>query len=256
MNSSNFARHQGLLIRWLESNFGLHTRIRDDMDELVSTYAALSETGYVQLPFKLEASSEVPSPNFWVSLAHDGDTIALVGVRVMANQNQPAQTCAAFFSNEGLYPRCGTKSEGYLTERGPMLAPQTRFAYLGAGWVHPRWRGHNFAGYLSRIAYDEVAVRTECTLAFMSAMTFEPMFMTGLNLRAACWHHMHAQLVLDGYLAALDRDVRMYLSYNTMAEQSALYERELEFLDEERPVPWLRENDKTPTPSILGELSS
>ena len=254
MKTSNFERHQGHLIRWLESSYGVHTRICDDMLELVSTYAALSETGYVQLPFKLERSSEAPSPHFWVSLAHEGQTIALVGIRVMSNENESAQTCAAFLSNDGLYPRQGSKPEGYLKERGPMLAPHDRFAYLGAGWVHPCWRGHNFAGYLSRIAYDEVALRTECTLAFMSALTFEAMYTMGLNLRAACWHHMRAQLVLDGYLAALDRDVRMYLSHSTMAEQAALYERELEFLDDDEAIPWLREHDKTPTPSILAAL--
>ena len=135
-----------------------------------------------------------------------------------------------------------------------MLAPGARFGYLGAGWVHPRWRGRNLAGYLSRIVYAEAAQRARRELALVSAMTFEPMFKTGMNQRASGWHHTHVDLVLDGYLAALDKDVRMYFSYNTMPEQAALYGMELEYLEAGQPVPWLRERDKTSVPSLLNTV--
>jgi hypothetical protein len=52
-------------------------------------------------------------------------------------------------------------------------------------------------------------------------------------------------------LAALDKEVRMYFSYNTLPEQAALYGMELDFLDAGLPVPWLREGDKTQVPALL-----
>ena len=253
MNKSNAARHQGLLINSLATGHGLVTRICDDMLELVHTYSALSETGYVQLPFLLERPHGQPSPHFWVSLAHGGQTIALAGYRLMTNGDK-AQTCAAFFADGGLYPPQNPRPEAYLLNSGPMLAPHVSFGYLGAGWVDPQWRGHNLAGYLSRIVYGEAALRSKTPHALMSAMTFEPMFRSGMNTRASGWHHMHAQLILDGYLSAMDRDERMYLSYNTMAEQAALYDLELHHLDQGQPVPWLRRNDKTPTSAILANV--
>ena len=253
MNRLSFARHQQLLVRSLQLTHELDVRISNDMNDLVRTYAALSETGYVQLPFKVEKCNEVPSSHFWVSLRHGSQTIALAAVRVLSNGPR-AQTCASFFADEGLYPRQGTKREAYLEERGPMLAPHDRFAYLGAGWVHPKWRGRNLAGWISRIAYDEAIVRTRGMLAMLSAMTFEPMFKAGLNMRASCWHHTEAELILDGYLAALDRDLRMYLSHNTMADHSALYNKELSYLDKGMPVPWLRGKERTPARVIISAL--
>jgi hypothetical protein len=250
MTTTDFARHQHLTIATLDTQLHLKTRIRDDMLELVRTYARLSETGYVQLPFMLENSRRVPSPNFWVSLIDGDDTIALAAFRTLENGPQP-QTCAAFLADGGLYPSQGGKPEAYLRDEGPMLAPGARFGYLGAGWVHPRWRGHNLAGYISRIVYAEAALRAQQELALMSALTFEPMFKTGMNQRASGWHHTHCDLVLDGYLAALDKDVRMYFSHNTMPEQAALYGMELEYLEAGQPVPWLREQDKTPVPELL-----
>jgi hypothetical protein len=248
--TTDFARHQHLMIATLDNELHLKTRIRDDMLELVRTYARLSETGYVQLPFMLENSRRVPSPNFWVSLVDGEDTIALAAFRTLENGPQ-AQTCAAFLADGGLYPSQGSRPEAYLRDEGPMLAPGARFGYLGAGWVHPRWRGRNLAGYISRIVYAEAALRAQQGLALMSAMTFEPMFRTGMNQRASGWHHTHVDLVLDGYLAALDKDVRMYFSHNTMPEQAALYGMELEHLEAGRRVPWLREQDKTPVPELL-----
>ena len=250
MTTTDFARHQHLMISTLEDKLHLKTRIRDDMLELVRTYAALSETGYVQLPFMLEKSRRIPSPNFWVSLVDGADTIALAAFRTLENGRQ-AQTCAAFFADGGLYPSQGGKPEAYLRDEGPVLAPGACFGYLGAGWVHPRWRGHNLAGYVSRIVYAEAALRARREPALNSVMTFEPMFSTGMNQRASGWHHAHVDLVLDGYLAALDKDVRMYFSHNTMPEQAALYGMELEYLEARQPVPWLREQDKTPVPELL-----
>jgi hypothetical protein len=245
-----FARHQDLIIATLRDQLGLRTRIRDDMLELVRTYAALSETGYVQLPFMLEKTRGEPSPHFWVGLQDGGETIALAAFRTLENGSR-RQTCAAFFADGGLYPSQSGRPEGYLLDRGPVLEPRARFGYLGAGWVHPRWRGHNLAGYISRILYDEAAMRARQEPALMSALTFEPMFRTGMNQRASGWHHARVDLVMDGYLAALDKDVRMYFSCNTMAEQTALYEMELDYLDAGQPVPWLRENDKTSVVSLL-----
>jgi hypothetical protein len=255
MTTEEFARHQRLMIATLDGKWRLKTQIRDDMLELVRTYAALSETGYVQLPFMLERPRGIPSPHFWVSLLDGDDTIALAAFRTMRNGPQH-QTCAAFLADGGLYPTQGGRPEAYLRNAGPMLAPGARFGYLGAGWVHPRWRGHNLAGYLSRIVHAEAAMRARHELALMSAMTFEAMFRTGMNQRASGWHHAHVDLVLDGYLAALDKEVRMYFSYNTMPEQAALYGMELEFLDAGRPVPWLREHDRTAVPALLAQAAA
>jgi hypothetical protein len=250
MTTTDYARHRQLMIAALERTLGLKTRIRDDMLELVHTYAALSETGYVQLPFMLEKSRRVPSPHFWVGLQAGADTIALAAFRTLCNGPRE-QTCAAFMADGGLYPPQVGLPEAYLHHTGPVLAPNARFGYLGAGWVHPRWRGHNLAGYISRIVYAEAALRSREELTLMSVMTFEPMFKRGMNQRASGWHHAHVELVLDGHLAALDKDVRMYFSHNTMAEQAALYGMELEHLDAGVPVPWLRERDKTSVASLL-----
>jgi GNAT superfamily N-acetyltransferase len=255
MTTEEFARHQRLMIAMLDDQWGLKTRIRDDMLELVRTYAALSETGYVQLPFMLEKPRGIPSPHFWVSLRDGDETIALAAFRTMYNGPQHL-TCAAFLADGGLYPSQGGRPEAYLRNAGPVLAPDARFGYLGAGWVHPRWRGHNLAGYLSRIVYAEAAMRATQDLALVSAMTFEAMFRTGMNQRASGWHHVHVDVVLDGYLAALDKDVRMYFSYNTMPEQAALYGMELDLLDAGQSVPWLREQDKTAVPALLAQAAA
>ena len=160
MNRTELSRHQRLTIATLKTSLGLATRISDDMLELVRTYAQLSETGYVQLPFMLEKSRRVPSPHFWVSLKDGDSIIALAAFRTL--QNGPDhQTCAAFMADGGLYPSQGGKPEAYLRARGPMLEAGARFGYLGAGWVHPRWRGHNLAGYISRIVFAEAVLRAE-----------------------------------------------------------------------------------------------
>jgi hypothetical protein len=247
---SLFTRHQLLLIRRLERELGLRVQVRDDLLELVRTYAALTETGYVQLPFMLEKPVGMPSPHFWVSL-HDGpDIVAMAGLRVMTN-GERTQTVSDFFGDGGLYPPQGERREPYLRGRGPWLTPMARFGYLGAGWVHKRWRGHGLAGWLARIVNDEAALRSDGQLAFQSCMTFDPMYQAGLNLRANCWHHMEADLVLDGYLAALDRDVKMYLSHLTLEDQAQLYARELDYLELGLLVPWLQPRDTTAAPSLL-----
>jgi hypothetical protein len=249
-----FAQHQLLLRRRLERELGLTVTISDDMLDLVRTYAALTETGYVQLPFMLERPVGEPSPHFWVSLRDGPDIVAMAGLRVMTNGAQ-GQNCADYFADGGLYPRQGERNEDYLPGTGPWLAPHARFGYLGAGWVDKRWRGHSLAGYLSRIVNNEAALRSDARLAYVCAMTFEPMYAAGLNLRAGCWHHMRAECVLDGYLAALDREVKMYLSYSTLLEQAVLYARELDYLRLGLVVPWLRPHDATCAPSLLRELS-
>ena len=241
-STSLFARHQALTIRRLEGELGLTVHIRDDMLELVRTYAALTETGYVQLPFMLERPVGEPSPHFWVHVNDGPDIIAMAGLRVMTN-GDTAQSSADFFAGGGLYPPQGGKVEPYLRGTGPWLEAGARFGYLGAGWVHARWRGHAIAGCLSRIINAESA--------FQSCLTFHPMYAAGLNLRANCWHHMHAELVLDGHLAALDKDVKMYMSYATLDQQAALYALELKFLEFGLIVPWLRPHDDTTASALL-----
>lgn len=247
-----FAKHQILSMHRLERELGLKVNLSDDMLALVRRYAQLSETGYVQRPFMLERPTGVPGPHFWVSLQDGPDTVALAGLRVMENGDE-AQSCADFFAAGGLYPNLGSRPEDYLPGAGPWLAPGARFAYLGAGWVHPRWRGQGLAGWLARIVNDEAALRAQGQIAFVCAMTFEPMYRAGLNLRANCWHHMQAGLVLDGYLAALDRELRMYLSHSTLAQQAALYAQELPYLQCGQTVPWLRPHDTTAAPELLRE---
>jgi hypothetical protein len=245
-----FSRHQQLLVRRLERELGLQVRISDDMLDLVSTYAALTETGYVQLPFMLERPVGEPSPHFWVSLSDGPDIVAMAGLRVMANGDL-ARSSGDWYADGGLYPPQGGKPEPYLRGSGPWLAAGARFGYLGAGWVHRRWRGHGLAGYLARIINAEASIRSQRGLALHTCLTFDPMYRAGLNLRGGCWHHMHVDKVLDGYLAALDKDVQMYLSYSTQAELAALYEVELRYLALGLVLPWLRPHDATPAPDVL-----
>jgi hypothetical protein len=249
-STSLFARHQALTIRRLERDLGLTVHIRDDMLELVRTYAALTETGYVQLPFMLDKPVGEPSPHFWVHVNDGPDIIAMAGLRVMAN-GDTAQSSGDFFADGGLYPPQGDKAEPYLRGTGPWLGAGARFGYLGAGWVHARWRGHAIAGYLSRIINAESALRSGGSLAFQSCLTFHPMYAAGLNLRANCWHHMRAELVLEGYLAALDKDVKMYMSSATLDQQAALYALELRFLEFGLILPWLRPHDGSSAPALL-----
>ncbi|HVZ42561.1 MAG TPA: hypothetical protein VHA82_02040 [Ramlibacter sp.] len=245
-----FAHHQQLLMRRLERELGLQARISDDMLDLVSTYSALTETGYVQLPFMLERPVGVPSPHFWVSLSDGPDIVAMAGLRVMTNGDE-GQHAADFFADGGLYPQQGEKIEPYIRGTGCRLAPGARFGYLGAGWVHRRWRGHGLSGYLARIINDEAALRSKRGLAWLTCMTFDPMYQAGLNLRAGCWHHMHVDKVLEGYLAALDKDVKMYLSYSSIDELAALYALELRYLELGLVVPWLRPHDDSSAPAVL-----
>jgi hypothetical protein len=249
---SIFTPHQKHLIRRLERELGLTVHIRDDMLELVRTYAALTETGYVQLPFMLERPVGEPSPHFWVHINDGPDIIAMAGLRVMTNGDE-GQHMADFFADGGLYPPQSDIPEPYLSGSGPWLEAGDRFGYLGAGWVAARWRGYGLAGLLARIINTEAGIRSRRGLAYLTCLTFDPMYQAGLNTRANCWHHMHAEIVLEGYLAALDKDVKMYLSHSTMEETSALYELELKYLNPGLIVPWLRPHDDTDARALLPE---
>jgi hypothetical protein len=121
MNRTELSRHQRLMIATLKTSMGLTTRISDDMLVLVRTYAQLSETGYVQLPFMLEKSRRVPSPHFWVALKDGDSIIALAAFRTLQN-GAHHQACAAFMADGGLYPSQGGKPEAYLRARGPMAS--------------------------------------------------------------------------------------------------------------------------------------
>lgn len=247
-----FTRHQRHLIRRLEGEHGLSVHIRDDMLELVRTYAALTETGYVQLPFMLDKPVGKPSPHFWVHINDGSEIIAMAGLRVMTNGDE-GQHASDFFADGGLYPPQGGPDEPYLPGAGPWLEAGDRFGYLGAGWVNARWRGYGIAGVLSRIVNDEAAIRSRRGLAFLSCLTFDAMYQAGLNTRANCWHHMHAGLVLDGHLAALDKDVKMYMSHSTMDEQAALYQHELKYLELGLILPWLSPHDGTDARELVPE---
>jgi hypothetical protein len=249
-SDSVFSRHQQHVIRRLKGEHGLSVHIRDDMLQLVRTYAALTETGYVQLPFMLEKPVGTPSPHFWVHINDGPDIIAMAGMRVMTNGDE-GQHMGDFFADGGLYPSQGDCPEPYLRGTGPWLEAGDRFGYLGAGWVDARWRGWGIAGSLARIVNAEAAMRSRRGLAYLTCLTFDPMYQAGLNTRANCWHHMHAEIVLQGYLAALDKEVKMYLSHSTMEEQAALYEMELRYLDPGLLVPWLRPHDHTDVRGLL-----
>lgn len=238
-----FAQHQLLLMHRLEREWGLKAEVRDDMVELVRRHAQLAETGGLQKPFMLGRSPRAPSPHFWVCLLDGADTVALAGLRIMANGDQ-AQSCADFFAGARLHPEREVRGEDYLPGTGPRLQPGARFAYLGAAWVHPLWRGRSLAGWLARIVNDEAALRAQGQLDFVCAMSPESMHAAGLDLRASCWHHMQAELVLGGR-------ARMALSHSTLAQQAALYVRELQYLCNGMAIPWLRPHDTTAAPTLL-----
>lgn len=243
-----FAQHQLLLMRRLELEWGLKVEVRDDMVELVRRHAQLAQTADVQLPFMLGRSGQVPSPHFWVCLLDGPDTVALAGLRIMTNGDQ-AQSCADFFAGARLHPRAEVRGEDYLPGAGPRLQPGARLAYLGAAWVHPRWRGRSLAGWLARIVNNEAALRAEGRLALACAMTPEFLHTAGLTLRASGWHHMQAELVLGGRAP-------MVLSHSTLAQQAALYVRELQYLWNDLPVPWLRPHDTTAATSLLQPITA
>ena len=136
------------------------------------------------------------------------------------------------------------KPEGWFPDSGPKLKPHALYGYIGAGWVHPRFRGHNLAGFIARIAQSEALMRTRGTLSMSTAMTAEALFRSGMNLRASGLHHLHVEQVLGGYLAIADHDMKLYLSYSTGTELMSFYERELDMLREGEVIPWLHEHDK------------
>jgi hypothetical protein len=249
MELSAIAEYQDQLIRQLEES-GLNVTFGDDLSVLLKTYEAATGTGYVQLPFVLEDPKDFNPYNFWVCFDDGTAPVALTGYRTMINGTAVRRVGEAY--NEGTLYRCNQK-EGWLPQAGPELGPEALFGYIGAGWVHPRYRGHNLAGFIARIAQAEALLRTKGQLAISTAMTAEALYLSGMNLRASGLHHMHVELVLDGYLGIAEHDMRLYLSHSTGEELMSFYEHELAMLREDAEIPWLHGHDKTHAEVVLAQ---
>ncbi|WP_076997564.1 hypothetical protein [Variovorax sp. KK3] len=249
MQLSEIAEYQDQLVRQLEDS-GLNVTFGDDLSVLLKTYEAATGTGYVQLPFVLEDPKDFNPYNFWVCFDDGNAPVALTGYRTMSNGSALRRVGEAY--NQGALYRCKEK-EGWLPQSGPELGPEALFGYIGAGWVHPRFRGHNLAGFIARIAQAEALLRTRGTLAISTAMTAEALYLSGMNLRASGLHHLHVELVLDGYLGIAEHDMRLYLSHSTGDELMRFYEHELSLLREDATIPWLHGHDKTHAEVVLAE---
>jgi hypothetical protein len=233
MHLSELKEYQDQLVLHLEAS-GLNVSFGDDLSVLLKTYEVATGTGYVQLPFVLEDPKDFNPYNFWVCFDDGNAPVALTGFRTMQG---------------ALYrPK---KPEGWFPDSGPELRPHALYGYIGAGWVHPRFRGHNLAGFIARIAQSEALMRTRGTLSMSTAMTAEALFRSGMNLRASGLHHLHVEQVLGGYLAIADADMKLFLSYSTGTELMSFYESELAMLREGEVIPWLHEHDKSSAEEVL-----
>ena len=253
MQLSEITEYQDQLVQQLEES-GLNVSFGDDLSVLLKTYEAATGTGYVQLPFVIDDPKDANPYNFWVCFDDGNAPVALSGFRTMQNGSAVRRVGEAY--NEGALYRC-KKKEGWLPETGPKLHPHALFGYIGAGWVHPRYRGHNLAGFIARITQTEALLRTRGTLAMSTAMTAEALYLSGMNLRASGLHHLHVELVLDGYLGIAEHDMRLYLSHSTGTELMSFYERELAMLRKDETIPWLHQHDKIHASAVLaGEEST
>lgn len=253
MQLSDVTEYQDQLVRQLEDS-GLSVSFGDDLSVLLKTYEAATGTGYVQLPFVLEDPKDFNPYNFWVCFDDGNAPVALTGFRTMRNGSETRRVGEAYSQGALYRPK---QKEGWLSDTGPKLRPHALYGYIGAGWVHPRFRGHNLAGYIARIAQAEALLRTRGTLALSTAMTAEALFLSGMNLRASGLHHMHVEQVLDGYLAIADHDMKLYLSHSTGTELMRFYEHELAMLRKDQTIPWLHERDKSHAAAVLaGEAAA
>lgn len=247
MQLSELKEYQDQLVLHLEAS-GLNVSFGDDLSMLLKTYEVATGTGYVQLPFVLEDPKDFNPYNFWVCFDDGNAPVALTGFRTMQNTGETRRVGKAY-SRGALYrPR---KPEGWFPDSGPELKPRSLYGYIGAGWVHPRFRGHNLAGFIARIAQSEALIRTRGTLSMSTAMTAEALFRSGMNLRASGLHHLHVEQVLGGYLAIADVDMKLFLSYSTGTELMRFYECELAMLREGEVIPWLHERDKSSAEEVL-----
>jgi hypothetical protein len=247
MQLSEIKEYQDQLVKQLEES-GLNVTFGDDLSVLLKTYEAATGTGYVQLPFVLDDPKDANPYNFWVCFDDGTAPVALSGFRTMQNDRMVRRVGQAY--DEGALYRCKQK-EGWLPDTGPNLHAHALFGYIGAGWVHPRYRGHNLAGFIARITQAEALLRTRGTLAMSTAMTAEALYLSGMNLRASGLHHLHVELVLDGYLGIAEHDMRLYLSHSTGTELMSFYERELAMLRNDETIPWLHGRDKIHAAAVL-----
>jgi len=247
MQLSEITQYQEQLVQQLEDS-GLAVSFGDDLSVLLKTYEAATGTGYVQLPFVIDGPKDANPCNFWVCFDDGNAPVALSGFRTMQNDGAVRRVGEAYA--QGALYSCKQK-EGWLPETGPTLTPHALFGYIGAGWVHPRFRGHNLAGFIARITQAEALLRTRGTLAMSTAMTAEPLYLSGMNLRASGLHHLHVELVLDGYLGIAEHDMRLYLSHSTGDELMSFYERELAMLRNDETIPWLHHHDKIHASAVL-----
>jgi len=247
MQLSELEEYQGHLVQHLEDS-SLNVNFGDDLSVLLKTYEAATGTGYVQLPFVLDDPKDVNPYNFWVCFDDGNAPVALTGFRTMQNTDEIRRVGEAY-SQGVLYRQ--KKKEGWLPHSGPKLKPHALYGYIGAGWVHPRFRGHNLAGFIARIAQSEALLRTSGALSISTAMTAEALFRSGMNLRASGLHHLHVEQVLDGYLQIADVEMKLYLSHSTGAELMQFYERELAMLRNDEIIPWLHGHDKSHASAVL-----
>ena len=251
MQLSEIKEYQHRLVRLLARQ-GLTVSLGDDLSVLLKTYAAATGTGYIQLPFVLENPKDASPFNFWVGFDDGNAPVALTGYRTVRNSGASRHVGEAF-GKGALYSPPKSHREGWWPTSGPLLQPYAYCGYIGAGWVHPRFRGHNLAGFIARIAQAEAIVRTRGSLAISTAMTVEALFRSGMNLRASGLHHLHVEQVLDGYFRVVDSKVRLFLSYSTSAELMQVYRKELDMLRNGDPIPWLQQHDKSTASEVLGE---
>jgi hypothetical protein len=248
MQLSELGEYQSQLVRHLEES-DLSVSFGDDLSVLLKTYEAATGTGYVQLPFVLENPKDSNPYNFWVCFDDGNAPVALTGFRTMENTAEIRRVGEAY--SQGALYRQKSRKEGWLPHSGPKLKPHALYGYIGAGWVHPRFRGHNLAGFIARIAQSEAILRTRGALSMSTAMTAEALFRSGMNLRASGLHHLHVEQVLEGYLQIADVEMKLYLSHSTGAELMQFYERELAMLRNGDVIPWLHQRDKSFASAVL-----
>lgn len=249
MQLSDIEEYQQRLVQHLEDS-GVSVSFGDDLSILLETYAAATGMDYVQLPFVLKKQQIADPFNFWVCFDDGNQPMALTGYRTLRNGNRRRRVGEAF--SEGvLYPQDEGKKEAWWPDSGPMLVPGALYGYIGAGWVHQRFRGQNLAGFIARIAQAEAVLRTGGALAISTAMTTQELYGSGMNLRASGLHHLHVEQVLEGYFKVINRATNLYLSYSTAGELTDFYEAELAMLRDGDTIPWLHQHDKSSASAVL-----
>jgi len=247
MQISDIHEYQQRIIRQVEE-YGPSVRFSNRLSKLLETYQAAAATPYVQLPFVIEQAEDIHPCSFWVRFDDGPEPVALAGFRALRNGGRKRRVGEA--CSQGALYRC-EKKEGWLPGSGPQLEADALYGYIGAGWVHPRWRGRNLAGFIARIAQAEALLRSGGSLALSTAVTAEELHLGGMSLRASGLHHRRAELVLEGYMGMTGREVRVYLSHSSGNELMRIYEAELAMLRVGEAIPWLHRHDKVHAAALL-----